>query len=159
MYLFICAKGLYNEKLECVKPLTMAFGGDIYNGRLYYNDLNAIYSVSLQDLTEPARVEIANLNNNGIHWSYNMFNYMYEHWSSVQFNILELKDLSNLFPDIEFNPSKYNMNYYQKITNDNSKVVEIIPIDKLNKLYELADKDEVYLKKILNKELNPIKII
>lgn len=67
MYLFICAKGLYNEKLECVKPLTMAFGGDIYSGRLYYNDLNAIYSVSLQDLTEPARVEIANLNNNGIH--------------------------------------------------------------------------------------------
>jgi len=99
------------------------------------------------------------LNDTGVHWSPNMFKFMYEHWNRFEFKPIELNNLSSLFPNIKFNPSKYNMDYFQKITNNDSVVIDIIPNDKLLKLYELIDLDKVYLDMILNGEHNPIKFI
>jgi hypothetical protein len=99
------------------------------------------------------------LNDTGVHWSPNMFKFTYEHWNRVEFKLIELNNLSSLFPNIEFNASDYNMDYFQKITNNDSVVIDTIPYNKLLKLYDLIDLDKVYLNMILNGEHTPIKLI
>jgi hypothetical protein len=51
------------------------------------------------------------------------------------------------------------MDYFQKITNNDSVVIDTIPYNKLLKLYDLIDLDKVYLNMILNGEHTPIKLI
>lgn len=99
------------------------------------------------------------LNDTGVHWSPTMFKFTYEHWNRVEFKPIELNNLSSLFSDIRFDDSKYNMNHFQKKINNDSVIIDMIPYDKLLKLYELIDLDKIYLDMILNKQHTNIKII
>jgi hypothetical protein len=88
----------------------------------------------------------------GTHWSPIIFLQMYRHWNRHRFKIIELKDLSNIFPDIEFDSSNYNFNDYKKSTNDKSIILELVDKLSMNKLYDMVECDMIYLNKILNKE-------
>ena len=92
------------------------------------------------------------LNGDGTHWSPNIFLQMYKHWNKYSFEIIELKDLSNIFPNIKFDSSNYNFNDYKKSINDKSMILKLVDKLSINKLYDMVDTDMVYLKKILNKE-------
>jgi len=96
------------------------------------------------------------LNGKGTHWSPIIFNYMYNHWNRVEFKVIELTHLSNLFTGIPYDPSEYNFNNYDKISNDMSNILKMVDTDSLNKLYDMVENDKPYLTKILNKEHNLI---
>jgi hypothetical protein len=92
------------------------------------------------------------LNGTGTHWSPIIFNYMYNHWNRIEFKVIELNDLSNLFTGIPYDPSEYNFNNYDKISNDMPNILKIVDTDSLNELYSMVENDKPYLTKILNKE-------
>ncbi len=77
---------------------------------------------------------------------------MYNHWNRVEFKVIELTHLSNLFPGIPYDPSEYNFNNYDKISNDMSNILKMVDTDSLNKLYDMVENDKPYLTKILSKE-------
>jgi len=99
------------------------------------------------------------LNGTVTHWSPILFNYMYNHWNRIEFKVIELTYLSNLFTDIPYDPNNYNMNYYHNSTDTTSTIIEMVNTDSLNKLYSMIENDKPYLTKMLNGERIPIKLI
>ena len=94
------------------------------------------------------------LNGTGTHWSPILFNYMYNHWNRIEFKVIELTYLSNLFTGISYDPMDYNFNHYNNSTDVTSTIIEMVNTDSLNKLYSMVENDKPYLTKILNKEHN-----
>jgi len=92
------------------------------------------------------------LNGTGTHWSPILFEYMYNHWNRVEFKLIDLNDLSNLFPGIPYNPSEYNFNHYDKSKDNTLTILEMIIKKNLDTLYSIKKKNNFYLTKILNKE-------
>ena len=90
------------------------------------------------------------------HWSPVLFRYMYSYWNRIEFNVVELKDLSNLFVEVEYDSNNYDMNYYLKTKHTKEDIIELVGSTKMNELYELSDRDYKWLTKILNKEHNLI---
>ena len=92
----------------------------------------------------------------GTHWSPILFRYMYSYWNRIEFNVIELKDLSNLFVRVEYDSKNYDMSDYYKTKHTKEDIIELVGSTKMNELYELSDRDSVWLTKILNKEHNLI---
>lgn len=92
----------------------------------------------------------------GTHWSPTLFKYMYSYWNRIEFNVVELKHLSNLFVGVEYDSKNYDMNYYLKTKHTKEDIIELVGSTKMNELYELSDRDYKWLTKILNKEHNLI---
>ena len=127
-----------------------------------------VYRVGRQHLESALRTEIMGsiefngknvqlvidsfLNGTGTHWSPTLFKCMYSYWNKIKFNVIELNHLSNLFTDIPYDPSEYNFNNYEKISNDMSNILEMVDTNSLNELYSMVENDKPYLTKILNKE-------
>lgn len=99
------------------------------------------------------------LNGTATHWSPIIFEFMYIYWNRIEFKVIELNHLSNLFPGIPYDSNNYNMNYYHKSNDDISKILEMISKKDLDILYDLIEKYKPYLTKILNGEHGPIKFI
>jgi len=99
------------------------------------------------------------LNGTGTHWSPIIFNYMYNHWNKVEFKLIDLNDLSNLFPGIPYDPNNYNFNHYQNSTDVTSTIIEMVDTDILKKLLVFVEKDKNYLNMILNKEHTNVKLV
>jgi hypothetical protein len=99
------------------------------------------------------------LNGTAGHWSPIIFEFMYSYWNRIEFNLIELNYLSNLFPGIPYDPNNYNMNYYHKSTDATSTIIEMVNTDSLNELYSMVENDKPYLTKMLNGERIPIKLI
>jgi hypothetical protein len=99
------------------------------------------------------------LNATATHWSPILFQYMYNHWNRIEFNVIELTHLSNLFPGIPYDSNNYKMNNYHKTTYDTSEMLKMISKEDLNILYAMIEIDKPYLTKILNKELIEIKLL
>ena len=96
------------------------------------------------------------INRNGTHWSPELYRWMYLHWNIKEFNLIHLKDLSNLFIGIEYDSKNYDMSNYLKSTYTTEDIIKLVDSNKLNQLYELSDKDTIWLTKMLNKEHNLI---
>ena len=94
------------------------------------------------------------LNGNATHWYPSLFKYMYSYWNKIKFNVIELNHLSTLFTGIPFDSNNYNMNHYDKTKHTKEDIIELVGSTKMNELYELSDRDSVWLTKILNKEHN-----
>jgi hypothetical protein len=90
----------------------------------------------------------------GTHWSPMLFRYMYSYWNRIEFNVIELNDLSNLFVGVEYDSKNYDMNYYTKTKHTKEDIIQLVGSTKMNILYEQSDMDSVWLTKILNKEHN-----
>ena len=78
------------------------------------------------------------------------------YWNRIEFNVVELNHLSNLFIEVEYDSNNYDMNYYLKTKHTKEDIIELVGSTKMNELYELSDRDSVWLTKILNKEHNLI---
>jgi hypothetical protein len=96
------------------------------------------------------------LNGTAGHWSPMLFRYMYSYWNRIEFNVIELNDLSNLFVGVEYDSKNYDMNHYTKTKHTKEDIIQLVGSTKMNKLYEQSDIDWVWLTKILNKEHNLI---
>jgi hypothetical protein len=149
-------------------PISIEELSTIYKIQNITKDTYWVYRMGKQHLESALRTEIMNsiefngknvelvidsfLNGTGTHWSPILFNYMYNHWNRVEFKVIELTHLSNLFPGIPYDPNNYNFNNYDKISNDMSNILEMVDTDSLNELYSMVENDKPYLTKILNKE-------
>ena len=96
------------------------------------------------------------INGIGIHWSPELYKCMYSYWNSIELNPIHLKDLSNLFIGIEYDSKNYDMSNYLKAKHTKEDIIELVDIEKMNKLYTLLHKDTIWLTKMLNKEHNLI---
>ena len=94
------------------------------------------------------------LNGTATHWSPIIFEFMYSYWNRIEFNVVELNHLSNLFVEVEYDSNNYDMNYYLKTKHTKEDIIELVGSTKMNELYELSDRDYKWLTKILNKEHN-----
>jgi hypothetical protein len=92
----------------------------------------------------------------GTHWSTELYKFMYLHWNRVEFDLIHLNDLSNLFVGVEYIQENYDMNHYHKTKHTKEDIIELVDSTKINALYELSDIDYKWLIKILNKEHNLI---
>ena len=92
----------------------------------------------------------------GTHWSPILFRYMYSYWNRIEFNVVELKHLSNLFIEVEYLRENYDMNHYDKTKHTKEDIIQLVGSAKMNELFQLSDIDYKWLTKILNKEHNLI---
>jgi hypothetical protein len=131
-----------------------------------------VYRVGREHLVSALRTEIRNaleffedntdsivdgfINGIGTHWSPTLFKYMYSYWNRIEFNVIDLNHLSNLFVGVEFDSKNYDMNSYHKTKHTKEDIIQLVGSTKMNILYELSDIDSVWLTKILNKEHNLI---
>ena len=90
----------------------------------------------------------------GNHWSPILFRYMYSYWNRIEFNVVELKHLSNLFIKVEYLRENYDMNHYDKTKHTKEDIIQLVGSAKMNELFQLSDIDYKWLTKILNKEHN-----
>jgi hypothetical protein len=88
----------------------------------------------------------------GLHWSPTLYESLYQHWNKIEFNLIHLNDLSNLFPGVEYSPSGYDMSDFEKAKHTIEDIIEMVGSTELGKLYEICEKDELWLKRILNNE-------
>jgi hypothetical protein len=90
--------------------------------------------------------------NVGLHWSPTLYEYVYELWDKIGFNLIHLKDLSNLFPGIEYLPIDYDMSNFAKAKHTTEDIMELVGVMELSELFKMCDKDGLWLKRILNNE-------
>jgi hypothetical protein len=88
----------------------------------------------------------------GLHWSPTLYESLYQYWNEIEFNLIHLNDLSNLFTGIEYLSSGYDMSDFEKAKHTTEDIIELIGSTELGKLYKMCDKDELWLKRILNNE-------
>jgi hypothetical protein len=88
----------------------------------------------------------------GLHWSPTLYESLYQHWNKIEFNLIHLNDLSNLFTGVEYSPSGYDMSDFEKAKHTTEDIIEMVGSTELGKLYEICEKDELWLKRILNNE-------
>ena len=88
----------------------------------------------------------------GLHWSPTLYESLYQYWNKIGFNLIHLKDLSNLFIGIEYLSNGYDMSDFEKAKHTTEDIIELVGSTELDKLYEICEKDELWLKRILNNE-------
>jgi hypothetical protein len=96
------------------------------------------------------------INGIGTHWSPELYKYMYSYWNLTEFNLMHLNDLSDLFIGIEYDSKNYDMHHYDKTKHTKDDIIKLVGSDRMDKLYELSNKDIIWLNKILNKTHNLI---
>lgn len=89
------------------------------------------------------------LNGTGTHWSPIMFSQMYWYWIRKKFNVIELNNISSLFPDIEFDSLNYSFGNYIKTSNDTKTIIDMVDKEDMDKMYDMVNEDTIYLNKIL----------
>jgi len=157
---------------EYTNPIKLEELSTIYKIKNITKDTYWIYREGREHLESALRTEIMGsiefekesvelvvdsfLNGLGTHWSPILFRCMYVYWNRIEFNVIELNHLSNLFTGIPYDSSQYDFNNYHKISNNMSNILKIVNTDSLNKLYDMVENDKPYLTKILNKEHNLI---
>ena len=67
----------------------------------------------------------------GTHWSPILFRYMYSYWNRIEFNVIELNHLSNLFVGVEYDSKNYTMSGYIKTKHTKEDIIELIGFDKM----------------------------
>jgi hypothetical protein len=160
---------------EKTNPIKIEELSTIYKIQNITKDTYWVYRVGREHLVSALKTEIRNalefgvddvdsimssfLNGIGTHWSPIIFEFMYSYWNRIEFNLIELNHLSNLFTDIPYDPNNYNMNHYHKSTDATSTIIEMVNTDSLNELYSMVENDKPYLTKMLNGERIPIKLI
>jgi hypothetical protein len=91
--------------------------------------------------------------NNGLHWSSTLYESLYHlYWNNIGFNLIHLNDLSKLFIGIEYLSSGYDMSDYITAKHTTEDIVQLVGLMELSELYKMCDKDELWLKRILNNE-------
>ena len=88
----------------------------------------------------------------GLHWSPTLYESIYKQWDKIGFNLIHLKDLSNLFIDIEYDSNEYDFHNFKKAKHTAEDIIELVGSMELNTLYMMCDSDELWLKRILNNE-------
>ena len=88
----------------------------------------------------------------GLHWSPTLYKSLYQYWNKTGFNLIHLKDLSNLFPNIPYSYNEYDMSDFIKAKHTTEDIIELVGFVELDELYKMCDKDELWLKRILNNE-------
>lgn len=88
----------------------------------------------------------------GLHWSPTLYKSVYQHWNRIEFNLIHLNDLSNLFPGVEYSPIGYDMSDFEKAKHTTEDIMELVGSTELGKLYKICEEDELWLKRILNNE-------
>jgi len=96
------------------------------------------------------------INGTATHWSPELYRYMYSYWNRTEFNLVHLKDLSNLFPGVQYSSNNYDMNNYNKTKHTKEDTIKLVGSIKMNELYKLLDKDIIWLDKMFKKEHNLI---
>lgn len=92
----------------------------------------------------------------GLHWSPTLYKSLYPYWNKIGFDLIHLKDLSNLFTDVEYSSNGYDMSNFIKSKHTTKDIIDLVGFTDIDDLYKLCDKDELWLTKILNKEHNLI---
>jgi hypothetical protein len=92
------------------------------------------------------------INGMGSHWHPELYKYVYSYWNNINFNLIHLNDLSNLFPGIEYDSTQYDMPYYFKAKHTTEDIIELIGSTKMNEFYTICDENELWLKRMLNNE-------
>jgi hypothetical protein len=87
-----------------------------------------------------------------LHWSPTLYESLYQHWNKIGFNLIHLNDLSKLFVGIEYLSNGYDMSTYVKAKHTTEDIMELVGLMELSELYKMCDKDELWLKRILNNE-------
>ncbi len=85
-----------------------------------------------------------------------MYKQMYIHWKKVKFNLINLNNLSDLFENIDYNYSDYNLGEYTKSPNTNEFVINVVGETNIKILNKMVSDDEVYLYYMLNNNINLI---
>jgi hypothetical protein len=86
------------------------------------------------------------------HWSPNLYKNLYSIWNIFGFKMMHLDKLSEFFDyKIEYKPELYD-SHKMKHFKSKVEILSMISKDKLDELYILCDKDELWLKRILNNE-------
>lgn len=86
------------------------------------------------------------------HWSPNLYKNLYRVWNKFGFKMLHLSKLSELFNyEIEYKPELYD-SHQMEYFKSKDEILSMIPKDKLDELYTLCDKDNIWLNRILNNE-------
>jgi hypothetical protein len=108
------------------------------DNRIYGWDLDTIVQNMIDDKSE--------------HWSPNLYKNLYRIWNIFGFKMIHLSKLSELFDyKIEYKPESYNSHQMEHFKSK-VEILSMISKDKLDELYSLCDKDELWLKRILNNE-------
>jgi hypothetical protein len=157
---------------EKTNPIKIEELSTVYKTKNITKDTYWVYRVGREHLVSALRTEIRNaleffedntdsivdgfINGIGTHWSPTLFKYMYSYWNRIEFNVIDLNHLSNLFVGVEFDSKNYDMNSYHKTKHTKEDIIQLVGSTKMNILYELSDIDSVWLTKILNKEHNLI---
>ena len=97
--------------------------------------------------------------NIGGHWSNTIYRDLYKLWNVKEFELIELKDLSTLFPDSKFVRENYKMHSYLKTTYDTEELLQRIPKNVFDKLCEDVERDKVWLELLIKREHLPIKYV
>jgi hypothetical protein len=93
------------------------------------------------------------INDGSHHWSPTLYESLYHlYWNNIGFNLIHLKDLSKLFVGIKYLPSGYDMSDYITAKHTTEDIIKLVGLTKINELYKMCDKDELWLKRILNNE-------
>lgn len=95
----------------------------------------------------------------GTHWSNTIYKDLHKIWNRREFKLIELKELSNLFPDSEFERDNYKMLWYHKTSYDTDEIMKWIPKDIFDKLCEDVEKDREWLDLLLKREHIPLTFI
>ena len=151
-------------------PIKIEELSTIYKIENITKDTYWVYRVGREHLVSALKTEIRNalefgvddvdsimssfLNGKAGHWSPIIFEFMYSYWNRIEFNVINLNHLSNLFVGVEYDSKNYDMNHYDKTKHTKEDIIEFVGSTKMNKLYEQSDMDSVWLTKILNKEHN-----
>ena len=90
------------------------------------------------------------------HWSADMYKQMYIHWKKVKFNLINLNNLSDLFENIDYNYSDYNLREYTKSPNTNEFIINVVGEANIKILNKMVSDDEVYLYYMLSNIKNLI---
>jgi hypothetical protein len=86
------------------------------------------------------------------HWSPNLYKNLYRIWNIFGFKMMHIDKLSEFFDyKIEYKPELYD-SHKMKHFKSKVEILSMISKDKLDELYILCDKDELWLKRILNNE-------
>ena len=92
------------------------------------------------------------IDDNSEHWSPNLYKNLYRVWNIFGFKMIHLSKLSELFDyNIEYKPELYDSHQMEHFKSKD-EILSMISKDKLDELYSLCDKDELWLKRILNNE-------
>jgi hypothetical protein len=92
------------------------------------------------------------INDGSHHWSPTLYESLYQHWNKIGFNLIHLNDLSNLFPQVKYLSNDYDMGHLKKTNHTTEDIIKLVGLTKINELYKMCDKDELWLKRILNNE-------